>query len=73
MTTYDIRIDRENCVGDGLCREEAPGTFDVDGEGKSVVMNPDGDPAEDILRAAQSCPLNVITLLDTRTGATVCP
>ena len=73
MAKYKIDIDREECIGDRLCSEEAPGTFDVDDEGKGIVTDPQGDPPEDILAAAKCCPLDAITLHDMKTGEQVWP
>jgi ferredoxin len=73
MAKYTITIDGDACVGDKMCCEEAPGTFEVDQDGKVVVTNPEGDPPEDILSAAKSCILQAITLHDTETGERVWP
>ncbi|MFH0983004.1 MAG: ferredoxin [Planctomycetota bacterium] len=73
MTGYKIEIDRDTCVGDGLCCEEAPGTFQKDDEIKSVVIDPQGDPPDDILSAAQNCRLGAITLYDADTGEKLWP
>jgi ferredoxin len=73
MTGYRIEMDRDTCVGDGLCCEEAPATFQRDDEIKTVVIDPYGDPPEDILSAAQSCRLQAITLYDADTGEKVWP
>ena len=29
-----ISIDRDECIGDGLCAEEAPATFELDDDAK---------------------------------------
>ncbi|MEW6071412.1 MAG: hemerythrin domain-containing protein [Planctomycetota bacterium] len=71
MGHYDIRIDREACVGDHRCGEHAPGTFAVDTEGKAAVIDPPGDDAAQILAAAQACRHQAITILDTATGREV--
>jgi ferredoxin len=73
MAKYRIEIDREACVGDGLCREEALATFDLDDESKAVVTNPEGDPPEHILLAAKNCPLDAIVLRDPETGDQIWP
>ena len=73
MTEYTIDIDRVTCVGDKLCCEEAPNTFRMDDEGKVVVTDPQGDPPEYILQAAQSCPLDAIILHDAATGQRIWP
>lgn len=62
MAPFDIRIDRDRCIGSGNCAFWAPGTFDLDDEGKSIVIDPGGDDAGAIANAADGCPTNAITL-----------
>ena len=73
MRKYKIHIDRELCGGDKRCSEEAPGTFQMDDEGKSVVVDPEGDPSRDILSAARHCNMEAINLFDAETGEKVWP
>jgi ferredoxin len=60
--TLQIRIDRERCMGSGVCQFWAPATFGLDDECKSVVLDPDGDPEPAIQHAADSCPTRAIEL-----------
>jgi len=73
MTKYKIQIESEECDGDKLCCEEAPNTFALNSDGMAKVINPNGDPPEDILAAAQACPLQAIALYDYDTGKKVWP
>ncbi len=57
-----IAIDRERCVGSGNCLYWAPGTFDLDDDGISVVVDPRGDDLERIRVAAEGCPTRAISL-----------
>ena len=57
-----ITIDREVCIGSGNCTFFAPATLDLDDDLKAVVVDPDGDSAEDIAAAAEGCPVKAITL-----------
>ena len=59
-----IVIDRERCVGSGNCLYWAPGTFDLDDDGVSTVVDPDGDAEERIRVAAEGCPTRAISLED---------
>ena len=70
---YHISIDREACVGDGLCSETAPQTFMIDHDGKSMVVDPDGEESKYIKEAARSCRLQAITLYDRETGKRIWP
>ena len=73
MPKYKIQIDRELCEGDKRCSEEAPGTFQMDEEGKSTVIDPQGDSSREILRAARHCNMEAISLFDAETGRQVWP
>ncbi len=73
MAKYKVEIDRNLCVGDGACVNEAPGTFEMDDESIATVTNPDGNTAEEILAAAQSCPVDAIILTDPATAEKVWP
>ena len=57
-----IVIDRERCVGSGNCLYWAPGTFDLDDDGVSTVVDPQGDDDERIRVAAEGGPTRAITL-----------
>jgi ferredoxin len=63
---YSISIDREVCMGSGVCEVYASRTFEVDDDVKSTVVDPAGDPLEQIRAAAAGCPTGAITVtLDT--------
>jgi ferredoxin len=57
-----VSVDRELCMGSGVCIAFAPGTFAHDAETKAIVLDPTGDPAADIEAAAEGCPTGAITL-----------
>jgi ferredoxin len=57
-----IRIDRERCIGSGVCQFWAPATFGLDDECKAVVLDPQGDPGTAIQNAADGCPTRAIEL-----------
>jgi ferredoxin len=63
-TSPKIVVDRELCMGSGMCIVYAPGTFAHDDETKAVVIDPDGDPIESIRNAVQACPTSAITLTE---------
>ena len=73
MAKYKLEVDRDACIGDGLCADEAPGTFEMDDEDKAVIINEDGDSPETILEAAQSCPSDAIIVYDKESGEKVWP
>lgn len=57
-----IEVDREKCMGQGTCEFYAPSTFALDDEGISSVVDPEGDPEEKVLLAAQGCPTQAISV-----------
>lgn len=59
-----IRVDRSLCIGAGTCSVIAPEVFELDGELKAVVKDPNGAPEDKIIDAAKSCPVLAITLED---------
>ncbi|MCK4342571.1 MAG: ferredoxin [Phycisphaerae bacterium] len=73
MAKYKIEVDRDLCIGDAACCGEAPNTFEMDDENIAVVTDADGHTDEEILQAAQVCPVDAITLTDTDTGEKVWP
>lgn len=68
-----ITVDRDTCIGDGLCCDDAPETFEMDDEQKAIVKNPVGDDRETILEAAGNCPVDAIRVEDTETGDVLYP
>lgn len=68
-----IEVDRELCYGFGDCVDSAPEVFELDEEQKSVVIDPDGRPKEDIVVAAQDCPVDAIFVTDAETGEQIYP
>jgi ferredoxin len=59
-----IVVDRELCMGSGMCIVYAPGTFAHDDETKAVVIDPNGDPIESVRNAVQACPTSAIRIVD---------
>jgi ferredoxin len=59
----EIEIDRDKCMGSGNCSFWAPDVFDLDDEGISVVLDPEAQPEEKIVLAAQGCPTQAISVV----------
>ena len=68
-----ITVDEEECIGDGLCCDEAPNTFEMNDDEKAIVKNPSTDDEESILAAAESCPTDAIKVVDEATGEVLYP
>jgi ferredoxin len=56
----EVTVDRERCLGSGMCIVYAPGTFAHDAEAKAVVVNPSGDPLDAIRNAVEACPTSAL-------------
>jgi ferredoxin len=65
---YRIEIDREACMGSGVCTIYASGTFDIDDETKSTVVDPAGNTLEQIESAAAGCPTRAIKVVRAATA-----
>ncbi len=61
-----IEINREVCMGSGNCSFWAPGVFDLDDDGVAIVIDPEGEPEDKVILAAQGCPTQAIAV--TRDG-----
>ena len=55
-----IEVDRDLCIGSGDCVASAPKVFELDDEGKAIVLDPDGAPTDDVVEAAMNCPVTAI-------------
>jgi ferredoxin len=60
-----VRADRRRCIGAASCVILAPKVFDLDDDGKVVVLDP-MSADEIVLEAAESCPVDAIEVFDDR-------
>lgn len=60
----EAQVDRTLCIGSASCVVIAPKVFELDEEGKAIVLTVDGANDETILEAARSCPVNAIIVKD---------
>jgi ferredoxin len=58
----EIEVDRELCLGSGMCIVYAPNTFAHDAQAKAVVVDPSGDPIEAVRTAVEACPTSALHL-----------
>jgi ferredoxin len=58
-----IYVDKNKCIGSTTCIYYAAQTFTLDSEGKSTVVNVDRNDIHKIQEAADSCPINAITIV----------
>ncbi len=59
-----VWVDKETCIGCGVCVAIAPKYFKIDDDGKSIALKETVDPEdEELVRtAAQSCPTGSIKI-----------
>jgi ferredoxin len=59
-----VVIDRDVCMGSGVCVVYAPGAFTQDAESKAVLVAQVSDAAEQIRIAVEACPTGALRILD---------
>jgi ferredoxin len=59
-----IVIDRELCMGSGMCIVYAPNTFAHDDETKAIVVDAAGDSIDAVRNAVQACPTSAIRIVE---------
>ena len=55
-----IEIDRDLCIGSGDCVDSAPKVFELDDDGKAMVIDPDGAATDEVVEAGRNCPVTAI-------------
>ena len=68
-----ISVDLNLCVGNAMCETFAPKVFVLNDDRQSQVADPEADTVENILEAAENCPVSAITVVDEETGETLFP
>lgn len=68
MSAMRIEVDKERCVGAGMCALTAPDVFTQDDDGVSEVLPGGAERAGDhpmVKEAARACPVGAVTVTDT--------
>ena len=68
-----VSVDLDICVGNAMCETYAPKVFVLNDDRQSIVADPNADTEENIMEAAQDCPVSAITVIDDETGETLFP
>jgi len=58
------RVDRDVCIGSGICVSIAPDVFELDDTMRSRVVNPEAATDDLYREAAENCPTQAIILED---------
>lgn len=58
----EVAVDRDLCLGAGMCVVYAPRTFTHDAEAKAVVTEPPNDALSEIRNAVDACPMGALSL-----------
>jgi ferredoxin len=59
-----IAVDRDLCMGSGVCIAYAPDTFAHDEETKAVAQETEGASLDEIRAAVEGCPTGALTLIE---------
>jgi ferredoxin len=70
---WHIEVDRSVCIGSAQCVHRASGAFRLDSARQSRPVAPDADAREQILRAAENCPVEAIAITLAGSGEPVFP
>ncbi len=68
-----VSVDLDICVGNAMCETYAPKVFVLNDDRQSTVADSNADTFENIMEAAQDCPVSAITVIDDETGETLFP
>lgn len=68
-----ISVDHDVCMGTAMCTTIAPEVFQLNEARQSEVVHPAGGTEEQILEAAENCPVSAITVEDAESGEQLFP
>jgi ferredoxin len=70
-TRWKVEV-QDTCIGSAVCAGTVPSRFKLVGD-KAQPVDSEIDPDEDVLGAAESCPMEAIRVTDLNTGAVLAP
>lgn len=70
--TWRVSVDPHRCIGAGICAGAAPRHFRLV-DGFSTPTSPIIDPAEQVIDAAESCPVEAIAVRDAASDRLIAP
>jgi ferredoxin len=70
---WHVEIDGDICIGSGGCVNRAPEAFELDMFRQSCVKHALMAPSDAVLDAAETCPVEAISIREEETGRLVFP
>ncbi|WP_455359414.1 ferredoxin [Streptomyces sp. SYSU K21746] len=70
---WHVEVDRGVCIGSGMCVNHAPTGFTLDSARQSHPRTSETDANEQVLAAAEGCPVEAITITLLDGGEAVFP
>lgn len=67
-----VEVDEGRCIGVGYCETCAPGVFRLNARRIAEVIDPQGGTEDEIMEAAQQCPVDAI-IVETEEGDQLWP
>lgn len=60
---WEVFVDKDLCIGAGVCTAIAANTFELDDEGKAVILKGINEDSKDaIMDSARACPVAAIII-----------
>jgi ferredoxin len=73
MSRLRVSVNPVKCQAYKRCSAIAPAVFALGPDGKSTVLQADGAPDEEVVKAARSCPYRAITVTVAATNEQIFP
>ncbi|PRW64493.1 ferredoxin [Actinopolyspora mortivallis] len=70
--SWRVEVDGQTCIGSGMCSAIAEGYFAVE-EGVSRPLHSDVEPNDEVVDAAESCPVEAIAVWERASGRKLAP
>lgn len=70
--SWSIEIDANTCIGSGMCAGVAPDQFELV-EGYASAKQSPVEPADEVVDAAESCPVEAILVKEVASGRVIAP
>jgi ferredoxin len=69
---WKVTLDQRMCVSSGLCAATAGQWFEITAQGTRTVQD-ELDPNDDVIDAAEGCPVSAISVVNAADGTVVAP